>query len=121
MNRLPSKSKFDWLDILERLSRGESYTPGVFERLDEMAQGWPTCACGQLCQLLDRDEITEAPCDHKLKMLGVRFADEVSGEYWCKALATFNKIEARSKQLLIEGGHLAEHNVPTTKEHAAVH
>lgn len=94
---------FNWLTVLTELSDGKEITNSRYHQLSSMAGGWPTCACGQLCDALPRGQMGE-PRDSKLRYWGAQFADQVDQKKWCLALATFQKIEARTTELLIERG-----------------
>jgi len=91
---------FDWFDVLERLVKGEELSYSDKYILMDRAGNWPTCACGQLCKALPRNKITKVPEDATLQMLGVKFAEYVNMRKWVQALHCFNKIEARSAELL---------------------
>lgn len=95
------KKKFNWLTRLNRLARAKTrrFKPRDFEKLVEMANGWPTCACGELCQSLPRLSQGE-PEDSDLSVFGVKFYGRVLNCDWSGALATFRKIERRSAKLL---------------------
>ncbi len=81
----------------------------------ELAQAWVTCACGNQCDALPRDQ-DGAPTDPELEYLGGEFyinvrdmhhlhADhELANLERQKALKTLNKIEARSGRLLKQMG-----------------
>lgn len=96
---------FDWLNVLTKLSEGQRITRDRYLQLCNMAGSWPTCACGQLCDALPRGEMGY-PIDAKLRYWGSQFADHVDQKKWCLALATFQKIEARTTELLIARGIL---------------
>lgn len=96
---------FNWLTELTGLSEGKKIGNDRKIELDSMAGQWPTCACGQLCDLLERHG-DGSPVDHRLKTLGVRFSEHVSAYKWCLALETFKKIECRTTELLEDKGVL---------------
>lgn len=101
------KTEFNWLTRLEELNeKGNGYRPSDQEDLTTMAQGWPTCACGQLCKLLPKRGDTAVPEDNKLYNLGCRFYNLVCRCDWSSALDIFRQIEARSFKLLQEMGIL---------------
>jgi hypothetical protein len=97
---------FNWLTELTELSGGKEIHVHQRVTLNRMAGNWPTCACGQLCELLERNE-DGSPADKELRILGLKFAEYVSGHKWCLALETFNKIECRTTELLEEQGVLS--------------
>lgn len=94
---------FNWLTILADLGNGAWMSEDKMGELQDMAQRWPTCACGQLCRQLPRME-DGCPKDSKLRGLGGSFADKVNRRQWCKALDIFQQIEARTTELLEEQG-----------------
>lgn len=111
MKRLPRQ--FDWLTVLERLSNGEEFNHKVAFELTKLAGNWPTCACGQLCQVLERKH-DGTPIDERLQFLGMRFYQQVHDERWCFALRTFLAIEKRTTKLLKEGGYIDERGHATS-------
>ncbi len=91
---------FDWLIELEALSSGiKKADREDADELYEKASHWPTCACGQLCTLLDKQADGE-PRDRMLKELGLKFMTDIREEKWCVALKTFKSIERRTARLL---------------------
>jgi hypothetical protein len=96
---------FNWLTELTELSKGKEINIHQGVELSRLAGGWPTCACGQLCDLLERND-DASPVDKELRILGLKFSDQVSGNKWCLALETFKKIECRTTKLLEEKGVL---------------
>lgn len=92
--------RFNWLTTLKELAKKrDGYVPRNFETLREKAEGWPTCACGQLCTVLDRED-DGMPVDNKLADLGRDFYDKVYARKWKGALNVFKRIESRSAKLI---------------------
>lgn len=123
----PKSKHFDWLLFLNKPV--EEVKQKDVEHAHRLSGDWPTCACGQLCQLLPRGQGNE-PEDDVLYELGIQF-NSVMEQYDCaayayhagillgstsqevykrkvanakrkKALAIFNKIEKRTIKLLSE-------------------
>lgn len=68
------KEPFDWNKALAEVKPEDS------ERLAELvnlADGWVTCACGNLCDALPRT-LSGAPEDRKLAAFGEIFAEDLS-------------------------------------------
>lgn len=96
---------FNWLTALEAaIDLGDRVSDSQHAELSEMANNWPTCACGELCKSLPRHEGSDGPKDLLLYALGRGFADEVGHRQWLEALKTFHAIEARTAELLAKGG-----------------
>lgn len=68
---------------------------------------WPTCACGNLCAALPRNDI-HVPKDNKLCEYGIQFCEKIEDGHWEEAKQILQKIEARSTELLIDMGLLKE-------------
>lgn len=90
---------FNWLAVLKDLAAGAPLSRGEHLDLFVLAREWPTCACGQLCKQLPRDDAGR-PLDHKLDRLGSRFFNAVGTKHWEEAIRTFQQIEARTEKLL---------------------
>ena len=65
----------------------------------ELASGWATCACGQVCDVLPR-ELCGSPIDSIASMLGLNFFYQIQQRRWIVAKKTLDKIEARTTYLL---------------------
>lgn len=102
MNLTVTQTYVNWLTLLKDIVDGNiNLTPSQQETLTNQAIGWPTCACGQLCQNLPkRSTISGAPQDAVLYSLGLTFAEEIGRQQYARALDTFQKIERRSAYLL---------------------
>ena len=110
------KEKFDWNKFLdERIAEQpktlksyhdmpDSYildTRKRFKKEIKLAGEWVTCACGNQCSILPRDEVGE-PKDDYLSELGSDFYYEVNDLDWKAAKLTLKAIEKRSAQLIAE-------------------
>jgi hypothetical protein len=71
---------YDWNDFLARAIKGA--TAGYEETWAiNKAASWVTCACGNQCSIIPRDEDGE-PQDKILSALGVDFYDEIRREQY---------------------------------------
>ena len=64
---------WDWYAFLDA---SESIKQEYEEDANELAGSWTTCACGQVCNVLPRDEYRR-PKDYKLAHLGRDFYKEI--------------------------------------------
>ncbi len=92
---------FNWLTTLEALVAGAEISGAEYGKLLALALRWPTCACGELCKTLPRNE-HGAPHDKVLQKLGSDFAGAVGFRDWTDALFLFRLIEHRTEQLLAQ-------------------
>ena len=99
LGRIPEG--FNWFEVLKDLEQGDELSDKNYYTLTTMAGNWPTCACGQLCQALERNELG-APVDETLKTHGIKFAHLVRAKRWTCATHTMNQIEARTTELLAQ-------------------
>lgn len=95
-----NKNSRDWWDVPNHKS------------LENRANSWPTCACGQLCKVLPKIKDlknnarllmvndAESPADTKARNLGYKFTDHILCANYKAALKTMYKIEARTTELL---------------------
>ena len=110
------KEKFDWNKFLdERIAEQPKTIKGYYDMPDDyikearkrfkkeirMSGEWVTCACGNQCSILDRDENGE-PVDDELAELGSDFYYEVNDLEWKAAKLTLKAIEMRSAELIAE-------------------
>jgi hypothetical protein len=102
-NKLPNG--FNWLAVLKDLAAGAVIDGNSFDTLVEMANMWPTCACGQLCSVLPRKEPYNEPVDRTLYSLGLDFCYAIEETRWTEAMDLFHQIEARATELIIEMDH----------------
>ena len=81
------KPEVNWTQILKNLSRRKTELPEEeFERISHLAQDWKSCACGQLSELLERDEEKDGEIvDEELRGLGLAFYDCVDDQNWAEA------------------------------------
>jgi len=92
------KPKFNWYNFLNRAIKGKVTIPEIADAQDDAAN-WVTCACGNQCSILPRDEDGE-PWDEFLAELGSEFSYEIDDCNWEDALNILNKIEKRSALLI---------------------
>lgn len=92
------EAPLDWNHWLDEAIRKE---PSEYERDEaaELALGWVTCACGNLCDSIPRDGCG-APRDAQLYYEGCEFSDLIESGEWKQAKTTLVGIEARSAFLL---------------------
>jgi hypothetical protein len=90
---------FNWFAVLKDLRAGRPIEREEWAKLSQMAGNWITCACGQLCQSLPRNNFG-CPRDGKLAAYGTVFYHDIESCNWSKALQTMHKIEARTMELL---------------------
>lgn len=93
------RAPFDWGAFLA----ADNYTAGEWIEATGRASCWPTCACGNQCDALPRDEYGR-PTDFELAKLGGVFCANIAAHDLPAARATFARIEARSAELLAEMG-----------------
>jgi len=95
------RSPFNWTKFLDRAINGKatfSEKLSAFHR----STSWVTCACGNQCNIIPRDEFG-APLDSTLRELGSPFngfTDAISKEDYKKAKSLLLKIEKRSAYLI---------------------
>lgn len=96
------KKPFNWhkfieLGILDQLTQ-EQKEKGIM-----LAKSWVTCACGNQCKLIPREEFIKGrPDDDILYSLGNLFAILVKIERYESAKFIIKKIEKRSSQIINE-------------------
>lgn len=83
---------FNWFDKLNSKKIN-------WDELKHKANSWVTCACGNLCDVIPRDEMG-VPDDFELVSLGIDFSYEVERQDSVSALNVLNKIEKRSAELI---------------------
>ncbi len=104
---------FDWNKFLTK----KTYTRKELVKAEDLANRWVTCACGNQCAIIARDDDNE-PYDYRLSNLGGKFADNLTNMRirWTygvetgnfsyfrrakeKAVETLKKIEERSTILI---------------------
>jgi hypothetical protein len=72
-----------------------------WQRLQKLAADWPTCACGNQCDIIPRSS-EGAPTDTILRVLGGRFFNAAFAEDADLALEIWYKIETRAEQIIKE-------------------
>jgi len=90
-------SNWDWFAYLDA---DEDTKEKYWGEAIDKSSNWVTCACGQLCDALPRDNDTRAPEDDILSNLGVDFDQEIQSGDWDEARDVLFKIEARTTELL---------------------
>lgn len=85
---------FDWNKELSKRDKDWYY-------LKRMSSRWVTCACGNTCAIIPRDD-KGMPYDTVLSDLGHLFYEKVCDMNTRGAKATLKKIEARSSELIQE-------------------
>lgn len=91
---------YDWNDFLDRAIRGE-VSKSESEEAKELAEGWPTCACGSQCDRILRDRLG-LPKDRELRILGFSFCGSMVTGSYRRAKDTLERIEFRSSEILQE-------------------
>ena len=87
----------DWYTrIIEAREWGE-FTEGE----NELASDWPTCACGEQDDRIERDDAGE-PLDSYLSALGALFLRTVADNNFDEAELVLTQIEKRSEELIKE-------------------
>lgn len=91
-----SETKGEAFDWRHALSHPEEYQ---HDDLVNRAHDWPTCAVGDQCESIPRNDSYE-PLDAELSRLGRHFYVEVREKEWEWAKATLSLIEARAAVLI---------------------
>ena len=86
---------FDWHKALEN---PDDYPSGY---LSELSGSWVTCACGNQCDVIARDE-NAVPKDPILRKLGVDFTNCIDSRFWNSAKQVLDQIEERSAFIINE-------------------
>jgi hypothetical protein len=90
---------FDWNAALDKIIARGWAEPEEVDTMEDLANDWVTCACGNQCAIIPRD-YANTPRDERLRHLGVDFTDFVGWGEWRSAKVTLQKIEARSAELI---------------------
>lgn len=88
---------FDWNAFLNQ----PTITEEEWENQKDLALDWVTCACGNQCSVIPRNERGQ-PYDKDLTNLGGRFYDEIKVRNIDGAKETLELIEERSAVLIKE-------------------
>lgn len=91
----------DPVDWNRELEKAPSYPEGLQRSLHKLASNWTTCACGNLCDRIPRDE-DGCPEDAQLMFLGQSFTEAIGHKEWDVAKQLLNLIEIRSGEILME-------------------
>jgi len=92
------KEVTDWNKVLDRWA---SYSPEGKEKWIAIAFDWVTCACGNQCAKIPRDD-TGMPLDAELINVGADFYANIKNGHITTAKETLRRIEIRSQQILEE-------------------
>ena len=83
-----NKTPFDWNTFLKNAIRRKSEMPDEdHDNAIKLSGEWVTCACGNQCDILERDERGE-PLDEELMELGSYFHDYICYKDWKEAIET---------------------------------
>ena len=97
---------FDWNEFLSR----ESHSDLDWNWAHSLARKWPTCACGNLCDVIPRKKEGDyfgmggEPLDKKLTDLGLDFLNAIYAHNALSARITLHQIETRSAEILAQMG-----------------
>jgi hypothetical protein len=107
------ENPFDWSAFLSQ----ETYSVDELEHAADLAAMWTTCACGNLCDIIPRRDITimrsgayftkGEPLDEELKDLGSEFGLLISRMYCALKTADYKSYDT-AKQDAIETLELIE-------------
>lgn len=100
MQSVKGKS-FNWYKVL-KIAKGLKKTGLdilMLPYLTNKSSSWVTCACGNMCDIIPRNNIG-CPFDKELTQLGGKFHGEVSDRDYTEALNTLDQIEERSEVLI---------------------
>ena len=96
-NQVQNGEFFDWTTFLNRTD----ITLQEWEHATDLSSGWVTCACGNQCARLPRNQQGH-PRDTELTRLGCLFLDCIEEGRRLAARDTLQLIEERSRFLLAE-------------------
>lgn len=89
---------YDWNDYLTRAIAGETSSLEDIHAINRSCS-WVTCACGNQCSIIPRDEDGE-PLDKTLSALGIDFYEKVRRYKYKEAQGILKQIEKRSTKLI---------------------
>jgi hypothetical protein len=89
---------FDWNKFLDKAIAGDT-TRNEEAKAELLANDWVTCACGNQCAIIPRDEEGE-PIDEELQELGNDFSNHINDKDWEGAKRCLVDIESRSALLI---------------------
>lgn len=90
---------FNWFEEIQKLP---VMTLDEHVKALRRAESWTTCACGNLCDAIPRDQETKKPLDKDLAGLGMNFIDAISYRDVEWAYDTLTAIERRAAEILAE-------------------
>lgn len=90
------KKPIDWNAILDDAIKGKKVDENM---MHARAGEWTTCACGNLCDVLERD-LDGEPMDKELSRLGMDFYNNIEDKEYKKAKKTLALIEKHSAKLI---------------------
>ena len=94
--------QWDWYPFLNASEKIKEKYHGAARAL---AEGWTTCACGQVCDVLPKRH-DSAPIDKEARSLGLLFNYAIHFKEWDTAKITLDKIEARTVFLLQQPNYI---------------
>ena len=93
-----NQKPFNWNTFIKKAIAVE-VTKGEVKEATKLCQSWVTCACGNQCDAIPRNELG-APKDDYLQNLGMHFMYLIRDHEWIQAKDTLEEIECRSIKLL---------------------
>lgn len=93
------KKPFDWDAFLKKAIKS-GVTEIEHTKAKQLSNDWVTCACGNQCSILERDDFNGEPMDDELAELGTEFHYNISDREFKKAKETLKAIEKRSAYLI---------------------
>lgn len=96
MKKVFDEENWDWFKFLDLSKKKKLQFQDIADR---KSGNWVTCACGQLCDSLPRDE-SGIPEDEQLHALGVVFYDSIVDSDFKFAKKILKRIEKRSLKLI---------------------
>jgi hypothetical protein len=93
---------FDWNKFLKNAIRRKTpLDKKEWDKVESLARDWVTCACGNQCSVIPRDEDNE-PLDDTLRSLGIQFHRKIQDCNWKDAKEILKEIEHRSVEIIDE-------------------
>ncbi len=92
------KKVFDWNTFLKKAVAGK-VSESEIHTAEIRAADWVTCACGNQCAVLERDDDGQ-PLDGLLESLGYKFMNNIDNGRFQEAQKTLEAIEKRSAVLI---------------------
>jgi hypothetical protein len=75
----PKDENFCWFEFLNQSK--SDFSKEDLKDAYELSRNWITCACGQLCSSLPRQENSNSPIDPILVNLGMEFMGDIDDAY----------------------------------------